>query len=169
MGRFGTGDFTHEPAQGGSPRAARRDVSARSASGATSSRFMVPIRVQFLENAASHEPHVRTGGRPTYIQESQRDSVPKPRVGPRSGPTLGRVVPAKSSTPTGLRLRRVGATPLGLVETCVLSRGSSFLATPGFGSQSLRDWKPLMLPPRFMVRKQVDFEQAALHEPRLPS
>jgi hypothetical protein len=102
-------------------------------------------------NRPPTQPPLAAGVRRTS-GESQRDSVPKPGVGPRSGPTPGSV-PATSSTPTGLR--RAGATPLGLVERRDLSRGSSFLATPGFGSQSLRDWKPPMLPPRFMVREHL--------------
>ncbi len=115
--------------------------------------------------AAGVPPAVKGGVRRTSL-ESQRDSVPKPGVGPRRGPTPGRV-PAKSSTPPGLRW--AGATPVGLVERRDLSRGSSFLATPGFGSQSRWDWKPPMLPPRFMTREPVDFEQGASHEPRVCS
>jgi hypothetical protein len=92
-------------------------------------RFKVREQVK-LEQGTSHEPYRCTS------RESQRDSVPKPGVGPRSGPTPG-VGFREFTTPAGLR--RAGATPLGLVEIPDPTRGSSFLATPGFGSQSLRD------------------------------
>ena len=45
------------------------------------------------------------------IRESQRDSVPKPGVGPRRGPTPGGRF-REFTTPSGLRT--AGATPLGL-------------------------------------------------------
>ncbi len=67
------------------------------------------------------------------------------------------------TTPTGLR--RAGATPLGLVEMPDLTRGSSFLATPGFGSQSLWDWNHPMPHPWFMARGHGAFANAASFEP----
>ena len=64
-----------------------------------------------------------------------------------------------------------GRNPVGVGSNARLTRGSSCLATPGFGSQSLRDWNlsmlALVLAPRFMAREQVIFEQGATREPPL--
>ena len=70
--------------------------------------------------------------------ESQRDSVPKPRVASRELPWEKRVAAAN---PTGVVARwwSEDPTPLGLADTTRFSQGSSRLATLGFEAESLWD------------------------------
>jgi hypothetical protein len=76
------------------------------------------------------------------IRQSQRDCVSQPRVAKLPWVTVQKT----SSTATRLRLFRshsprdtCAATPLGLLALFWASQGSSFLATLGFGTESLWD------------------------------
>src|SRR5437870_4956709 len=82
-----------------------------------------------------------------YTQfQSQRDCVCQPRVARNELPWVD---PVRSINPEGveapsLKRRRhseqiLAATPLGLIRLGTFSQGSSFLATLGFGPESLWD------------------------------
>jgi len=72
--------------------------------------------------------------------ESQRDSDSKPRVARHELPGVHSATRPQPQRGCAHRASPEAATPLGLAVTRPFSQGSSCLATPGWRTQSLRDW-----------------------------
>ena len=125
------------------------------------SRFMVRGHGA-CANATSHRPRRVIAIPPLPVPGIPTGFRPKARGWTASRAYPGWEIP-RIHNPIGVA--PAVRNPVGVGSNTRPTRGSSFLATPGFGSQSLRDWKPPMLPPRFKVREPVDFEHVATHEP----